>query len=191
MLGFGRDLVVREMCQMMNLPHPVSKPSSSSTLMAKKGKTYSRKYNPDFLKFGFVCSGSEEEPLPQCVICFEMLSNECMKVSKLERHLSTKHPECVGKSLQYFQIKKRNLSMTKSTMEKSSKQNKITTRVSYELSLLIAKKGSVHTVGEDLIIPAAKIISNALFDEKSTKKSMKFHYQILLSKDELMKCHRV
>lgn len=148
----------------------VSKPSSNSTLIAKKGKTYIRKYNPEFLKFGFVCSGSEEETLPQCVICFEILSNECMKVSKLERHLSTKHPECVGKSLQYFQMKKRNLSMTKSTMEKSSNQNKITTRISYELSLLIAKKGSAHTVGEDLIIPAAKIISNALFDEKSTKK---------------------
>ncbi len=148
----------------------VSKPSSSSNVMAKKTKTYFRKYNPDFLKFGFVCSGSEEEPLPQCVICFEMLSNECLKVSKLERHLSTKHPECVGKSLDYFQMKKRNLSITKCTMEKSSKQNRIITEVSYELSLLIAKKGSAHTVGEDLIIPAAKIISNALFDEKSTQK---------------------
>lgn len=98
-----------------------------------------------------------------------MLSNECMKVSKLEKHLSTKHPECVGKSLDYFQIKKRNLSLTKSTMEKSFKQNKIITKVSYELSLLIAKKGSAHIVGEDLIIPTAKIISNALFDEKSSK----------------------
>jgi hypothetical protein len=35
--------------------------------------------------------------------------------------------------------------------------------------LLIAKKGPDYTVGE-LIIPAAKIISNALFDEKCTKK---------------------
>lgn len=42
----------------------VRKPSSSSSAMAKKTKAYFRKYNPDFLKFGFVCSGSEEEPLP-------------------------------------------------------------------------------------------------------------------------------
>jgi len=60
--------------------------------------------------------------------------------------------------------------MTKSVMEKSSKQNITSTQVSYELSLLIAKKGSAHTVGEELIIHAAKIISNALFDEKCTKK---------------------
>lgn len=144
--------------------------SPSCSKIAKKTKTYFRKYNPDFLKCGFVFSGAEEEPMPQCVICFETLSNECMKLSKLERHLSTKHPECVGKSLDFFQIKKRNFSMTKSTMEKSSKQNKLSTRVSYELSLLIAKKGSAHTMGEELIIPAAKVISNALFDETCTKK---------------------
>jgi len=94
-----------------------------------------------------------------------------MKFSKLERHLSTKNPECVGKSLNFFQIKKKNLSMTKSVMEKSSKQNIQCIQVSNELSLLIAKKGSAHTVGEELIIPAAKIISNALFDEKCTKKN--------------------
>lgn len=147
-----------------------AKSSLSCKKIARKTKIYFRKYNPDFLKCGFVFSGSEEEPMPQCVICFEMLSNECMKFSKLERHLSTKHPECVGKSLDFFEIKKRNFCMSKSTMEKSSKQNKLSTRVSYELSLLIAKKGSAHTVGEELIIPAAKIISNALFDEKCTKK---------------------
>lgn len=60
--------------------------------------------------------------------------------------------------------------MTKSVVEKSSKQNITSTNVSYELSLLITKKGSAHTVGEELIIPAAKIISNNLFDEKCTKK---------------------
>ncbi|GBL87837.1 hypothetical protein AVEN_192021-1 [Araneus ventricosus] len=60
--------------------------------------------------------------------------------------------------------------MTKSTMEKSSKQNKQNSIVFYQLSLLIAKKGSAHSVGEELIIPAAKIISNAFFDEKYTKK---------------------
>jgi len=89
----------------------------------------------------------------------------------LKRHLSTKHPECVGKSIDFFQIKKKTLSMTKLVMEKSSKQNITSTQVSYELSLLIANKGSAHIMGEELIIPAAKIISNALFDEKCTKKN--------------------
>jgi len=60
----------------------------SSLNIRKKTKIYFRKYNPDFLKIGFVFFGTEE-PMPQCVICFETLSNECMKFSKLERHLST------------------------------------------------------------------------------------------------------
>jgi len=74
----------------------------SSVNIRKKTKIYFRKYNPDFLKIGFVFFGTEEEPMPQCVISFETLSNECMKFSKHERHLSTKHPECVGKYLSIF-----------------------------------------------------------------------------------------
>lgn len=102
--------------------------------------------------------------MSQCVICFETLSNECMNLSKLERHLSTKHSECVRKFLDFFQIEKSHASMTKSTLEKFSKQNELSTRVSYELYLLIAKKGSTQTEGEELIISAAKVISKALFD---------------------------
>jgi len=79
----------------------------SSLNITKKTKIYFCEYNPDFLKIGFVFFGTLEEPLPQCVICFETLSNECMKFSKLERHLSTKHLECVGKSFDFFQIKKK------------------------------------------------------------------------------------
>jgi len=65
----------------------------------KKPKTFFRKYSTDYIKYGFTFVGTEEEPLPQCVICFETLANQSMKPSKLERHISTKHPECVNKPL--------------------------------------------------------------------------------------------
>ncbi len=35
-----------------------------------------RKYNPDFIKYGFVNGGSEAEPRAQCVECGLTLSNE-------------------------------------------------------------------------------------------------------------------
>jgi len=53
-----------------------------------------RHYNDEYLKIGFtVIDGSASEPLPQCVVCYETLSNEAMKPSKLRRHLETKHEE--------------------------------------------------------------------------------------------------
>lgn len=156
-------------------PGPSNRPSLSvqkpAKANAKKQKTGFRKYSPDYLKYGFTFIGTEEEPVPQCVICFETLANESMKPSKLERHISTKHPECLSKSLSFFQNKRKELLSTRSNIEKISlgHENKKISIVSYQLSLLIAKKGVAHTTGENLILPAAKIISSNLFDEKATK----------------------
>lgn len=106
----------------------------------KKPKTFSRKYSADYIKYGFTFVGTEEEPLPQCVICFETLANESMKPSKLDRHLKTKHPECVNKSITFFQSKKRDLISTRASIENVGSENEKLTMVSYKLSLLIAKK---------------------------------------------------
>lgn len=48
-----------------------------------------RYYDESYIKFGFTFIKNNNEELPQCVICFKTLSNECMKPSKLERHLIT------------------------------------------------------------------------------------------------------
>jgi len=43
-------------------------------------KSKVRHYNDAYLKIGFtVIDGSASEPLPQCVVCYETLSNEAMK----------------------------------------------------------------------------------------------------------------
>lgn len=152
--------------------NPIINVSVTNTkIPLKKSKTGFRKYNPDYLKYGFVFSGMEDEPLPQCVICFEILANESMKPSKLERHLTTKHAEYKSKPIDFFKNKSKQLLMSKSVMTKIStgNQNKQATIASYELSLLIAKKGVSHTIGEEIILPAAKIVSDNLFGEKYSK----------------------
>ncbi|XP_057653801.1 zinc finger BED domain-containing protein 5-like [Diorhabda carinulata] len=137
-------------------------PETSSNV-GKVKKIY-RKYCSEYLQYGFTFIGTDEEPLPQCVICFETLANESMKPSKLQRHISTKHPE----PLIYFQKKKTELFSTRSNMDNVSlgQGNKKITMVSYQLSLLIAKTGAPHK-GENLILPGAKIISSLLLDEKA------------------------
>lgn len=47
-----------------------------------------RLYDENFLKFGFTVIENKR----QCVICFEPLLWESVKVSTLLRHLNTKHP---------------------------------------------------------------------------------------------------
>ena len=40
-----------------------------------------RKYNPEYIKFGFKMAGSDAELKAQCVECCEFLSNEALKPS--------------------------------------------------------------------------------------------------------------
>lgn len=69
-------------------------PSTSSSISAAKRakKVLKRKYNQDYLRYGFTWCGDEAAPKPECVICGEQLSNEAIVPSKLNRHLITNHP---------------------------------------------------------------------------------------------------
>ncbi|XP_068235522.1 protein FAM200B-like [Palaemon carinicauda] len=56
-----------------------------------------RKYNEDYIRFGFVSLRKGDTEVPQCVICYKTLSNDGMRPSRLERHLQTAHPGLVDK----------------------------------------------------------------------------------------------
>lgn len=76
----------------------------------KKKRKISRKYDSNYLKFGFIQEpGSELDPRPLCIMCSESLSNDAMKPSKLERHLQSKHPDLAKKPLEYFQRMRENM----------------------------------------------------------------------------------
>lgn len=55
-----------------------------------------------YLKFEIICSGPENQPVLECLICSKKLRNENMVSSKLKRHLTTKHNQIVGKDENYF-----------------------------------------------------------------------------------------
>jgi hypothetical protein len=86
---------------------------TTSTMSTKKLSTYVRKYSTSYISFGFTYTGEESAPDPQCVICYETLSNHSMKPYLLMHHFETKHGDLKQKPLEYFQRKLSDLSASK------------------------------------------------------------------------------
>lgn len=130
-----------------------------------------RKYNSDYLEIGFIHTGIELKPKPQCVICYEMLSNDCMKPGKLQRHLKTKHPEYQSKFLDFFKLRLGELKSLKKVIRKHSatSTNENATSASYEVSQLIAKCGKNHTIAEELVLPSALILCKRMLGDAPSK----------------------
>ena len=123
------------------------------TLGASKKKH--RQYPVEYLKYGFIQSPTNPQQ-PMCLVCEENFSNEAMKPSRLLEHLQKIHPDKSGKTLAFFHslrdqfLKRKTMNMFTS----ASKNSDDSLKTSYNISLLIAKAGKPHTIGEELILPA-------------------------------------
>lgn len=153
------------------IPVKVQSVSDEHNLSKNSVSAKVRKYNSDYLSLGFTYSGTENEPKPQCVICFEILSNEAMKPAKLRRHLETKHPDCKSKPAEFFKIKLGELKNSKKLMSVSAgiSSSENATIASYEVSQLVAKSGKAHTIAEELILPAAVILCKRMLGDSAAK----------------------
>lgn len=79
---------------------PNEEPSTSVTKKPKK--IVKKKYDEDYIKYGFSWCGDETAPKPQCIICSKQLSNESMVPSKLKRDLHSNHHSHANEDRQYF-----------------------------------------------------------------------------------------
>ena len=130
-----------------------------------------RKHNTEYIKYGFVFVQHRGECLRQCVICIKTLSNSAMKLSLLKRHLESNHSDKKDRDKSYFQrlgenVKRQRLDQTGQSYQKSAG----ILYASYEVSLLIAKNMEAHTIAENLVLPAAKILVRNLIGEKEAEK---------------------
>ncbi|CAI6372309.1 unnamed protein product [Macrosiphum euphorbiae] len=145
----------------------------SESANTKKHKTQANRkiYDDSYLQFGFVVKfGSENStPLPQCVICQETLSNQSMKPSLLKRHQLSKHPETENKPIEFFQRKLTAFRKESKCMSSFTNFNENIVKASYLASLIIAKDGKPHTIGETLVLPAAKEIVRCVLGDKAAK----------------------
>ncbi|XP_068218989.1 protein FAM200C-like [Palaemon carinicauda] len=143
-----------------------------------------RKYNEDYIRFGFVSLRKGDTEVPQCVICYKTLSNDGMRPSRLERHLQTAHPGLVDKPKAFFETKKHTLKQVK--MDDSGvfrQQSSKVVEASYEISMLIAKSKKSHNIGETLIKPSILCAAQLILGKDSANKLS----QISLSNDTVQR----
>ncbi|XP_067628065.1 SCAN domain-containing protein 3-like isoform X2 [Eurosta solidaginis] len=113
-----------------------------------------RKYDSNYIKFGFTSIENKGEIKPQCVICSTVLANEALKPAKLKRHLDTVQPNLSDRPVEFFEGKLENLKKMKlgpSGTRFSASQKSLV--ASFEISKLIAQSKKPHTIGETLVKP--------------------------------------
>nr|XP_022910374.1 zinc finger BED domain-containing protein 5-like [Onthophagus taurus] len=128
-----------------------------------------RKYDANYISIGFTVTEVKNEPRPQCVVCFEILSNQCMKPSLLKRHLTTKHSTLENKPKEYFLRKLNEMKISKKIMSSFTSSTQKGVQASFLASLRIAQCGKAHTIGEELLLPAAKDMVNCILGENAAK----------------------
>ncbi|KRZ00159.1 Zinc finger BED domain-containing protein 5 [Trichinella zimbabwensis] len=128
-----------------------------------------RKYDIDYLKFGFTWNGDHKDPRPLCVICYEILANESMRPNKLLRHIETKHMDLKSKPLQFFESKLKELNASQCVLSHFTNVNEKAMHASYLISLRIAQSGQPHTIGESLVLPSIKDAVGVMFGDTYLK----------------------
>jgi hypothetical protein len=122
-----------------------------------KSQVKKRKYDDNHIKFGFTCTGDKECPKPRCVICGDVLANSSLKPPLLHRHLETRHPTHMNKSVNFFKC---NLVQSNSCIANfvstTSNDNENAQDALYHVSYEVAKALEAHMIAEDLIGPCIK-----------------------------------
>lgn len=127
-----------------------------------------RKYQPDFLKYGFTSMTKNNTEYPQCVICTEVLAHESMKPAKLKRHLETKHSTYTDKPIEFFRRKEQELRCQKTVVSEYATVPAKALAASYEVAYLVAQSKKAHTIAESLVRPAAVAMTKAMHGVKTS-----------------------
>lgn len=139
-------------------------------------------YSDDYIKYGFSVVEKNRSHLPQCVICYIVLSNDAMRPRRLERHLITNHPSLRDKPIDFFHAKINSIKRMKfDSTGHFAMENEKLMGASYEIALLIAKDKKPHTTGESLVKPYLLTACKTILNEKKCAKVAK----ISLSNDTI------
>jgi len=128
------------------------------------------KYDPDYIKYGFIKAGNDIQQKAQCVECAKILLNESFKPLKLERHQNAHHPWSAMKSKQYFARKRDGLHAQQQVMTLYTTQSKSALNASYTVAGCVACSKKAFTIAEELILPSAINMSQEVIGEAAASK---------------------
>ena len=118
-----------------------------------------RKYCPAYITYGFIAIGDGGKSLPHCAIRMKTLSNSPIKPSLLKSHLVTNHVKEKEQEESYFQRLGENAKRQRHDKTGVIYQKKKgVAKASNEVAFLGAKNTKEHTIGESMVLPAAKIL---------------------------------
>lgn len=159
--------------------------SHPEEVKAKRVHTsFTRKYDPSYIEFGFVAIIDGEVLKPQCIICGDVLANEAMKPSKLKRHLYSKHKEVSSQLKEFFERKSSELKSLPKPVFSVSHINISALQASYKVTLPVAKSKTPYTIAETLVKDCIKEVCLELLGESAAKKVA----QVQLSNDTIARC---
>ena len=134
-----------------------------------------RKYSEDYLLYGFTDVIVNGQVVSQCVVCFQVLSNDVLWPTRLQRHLQTKHSCHQDKPLAFFQSKKELLKKMKIASKKTlcPSPSAEVVEASFKIAHMIVQAKKPHNIGETLIKPcmikAASLVLGVASSNKLTK----------------------
>ena len=141
-----------------------------------------RKYQENYLDFGFTYLIEDDLQIPQCVVCMKTFLNSTMKPASLKQHLANAHPRMMSKNRFFFESKLSSLKRQK--LDQTGMfwhTNKAAVHASYAIALHVAKNKKPHNIGETLLKPCILESVKLVLGEKVSQ-TMK---QISLSNDTI------
>ena len=104
-------------------------------------------------------------------MCMKTLSNASTKPNLLQRHLQTNHPDKKDRDPNCF--KRLGENAKKQRLDKTKKQYQQTVGIvtaSYEIALVVANNKKPHTIAEELIMPATKVLVKHVIGNEAVSK---------------------
>ena len=131
----------------------------------EENKRKFRKYDNNYLDFGFTYITIDNEERPKCIICLKVLAADSMVPNKLKRHLEISHSTLNNKSRDYFVRQLAKLEKQSSSFVKQTSVPSKALLASYKVAFRIAQCKKPHTIAEELILPSAIDMVSTLIGE--------------------------